>query len=95
MDSDCFRILQCRSRAGGGARSLGALLNAGDEAYGKVTNIERMRRCFSDHSLRRATMGSTPAARRAGTTDASSAAKVSDSTANASMMGFHGVTPNS
>ena len=48
-----------------------------------------------DYWFRSATIGSTPAARRAGTSDASSAAKASVSTASASMIGFHGVTPNS
>ena len=48
-----------------------------------------------DYWFRNATIGSTPAARRAGTTDASSAAKASVSTASASMIGFQGVTPNS
>ena len=55
----------------------------------------RTHRFFSDHSFRSATMGSTPAARRAGITDASSAAKSSISAASASMKGFHGLTPNS
>jgi hypothetical protein len=49
----------------------------------------------SDHSFRRATMGSTLAARRAGTADASSAAKASVSTASVSMTGSHGFTPKS
>jgi hypothetical protein len=48
-----------------------------------------------DHPFRNATIGSTPAARRAGMADASSAAKPSISAANASMTGSHGLTPKS
>lgn len=50
---------------------------------------------FPGHSFRSATTGSTPAARRAGISDASSAAKASIKTASASLTGFHGLTPNS
>jgi hypothetical protein len=47
------------------------------------------------YSFRSATMGSTPAARHAGITDASTAANASSSVANTSMTGSHGFTPNS
>ncbi len=50
---------------------------------------------FSGHSFRSATMGSTPAARRAGIADASSAARPSIRAASASITGSHGLTPNS
>jgi hypothetical protein len=49
--------------------------------------------CIPDHPFRNATIGSTPAARRAGITDASSAATPSINAANASMIGSHGLTP--
>ena len=49
----------------------------------------------SDHSFRKATIGSTPAARRAGIADASSAARPSRSVVSVSMIGSHGLTPNS
>jgi AraC-like DNA-binding protein len=47
------------------------------------------------HSFRSATIGSTPAARVAGITDANSAATHSSTIANVSMTGSHGLTPNS
>jgi hypothetical protein len=47
-----------------------------------------------DHAFRSATIGSTRAARRAGIADASSATRPSISTATASMIGSHGLTPN-
>jgi len=47
------------------------------------------------HSFLSASIGSTPAARHAGTADATSAASTSISAANASMIGSHGLTPNS
>jgi hypothetical protein len=47
------------------------------------------------YSLRNATIGSTPAARRAGINDASSAAMPSRSVADASITGSHGLTPYS
>jgi hypothetical protein len=49
---------------------------------------------ISDYVFRSATIGCTPAARRAGIADASSAAKLSTSTATASIIGSHGLTPN-
>ena|SRR5437763_4905208 len=49
----------------------------------------------ADYSFRSATIGSTPAARRAGITDASTAAIASNNVANTSMTGSQGFTPNS
>jgi hypothetical protein len=48
-----------------------------------------------DYSLRSATIGSTLAARRAGIRDAKTAVKASSSVADVSMIGSHGLTPNS
>lgn len=48
-----------------------------------------------DHPFRSATIGSTPAARRAGIADASSAATPSISAANRSMTGSQNLTPKS
>jgi hypothetical protein len=48
-----------------------------------------------DYSFRSATIGSTPAARRAGMTDASNAASASSSVAIDSITGSQGLTPNS
>jgi hypothetical protein len=48
-----------------------------------------------DYSLRNATIGSTLAARRAGINDANTAVKASSTVAKVSMIGSHGLTPNS
>jgi hypothetical protein len=48
-----------------------------------------------DHPFLNATIGSTPAARRAGIADASSAARPSISAASANITGSHGFTPKS
>jgi hypothetical protein len=72
--------------------SPGAVLSSATSKCIRAYGAEE--RCFSAHSFRRATMGSTPAARCAGTTDARRAAEASTSTATMSMIGFHGVTPN-
>src|SRR5579885_2350050 len=48
---------------------------------------------FRDHAFRKATIGSTPAARRAGIADANIAARPSTNTARASITGSHGFTP--
>jgi hypothetical protein len=67
------------------------------ERFGNSRELRsRHRQCLStDYSFRSATIGSTPAARRAGITDASTAANASSSVANTSMTGSHGFTPNS
>ena len=49
---------------------------------------------YQDYSFLRATIGSTPAARRAGITDARTAANASSSVAKMSMIGSQGFTPN-
>jgi len=48
-----------------------------------------------DYSLRSATIGSTLAARRAGTNDANIAVRARSRVAEVSMIGSHGLTPNS
>ena len=47
------------------------------------------------HSVRSAIIGSMPAARQAGTTDATRAARLSNNVASMSMTGSDGLTPNS
>jgi hypothetical protein len=47
-----------------------------------------------DYSFRSATIGCTPAARRAGINDASSAARANSSVATVSITGSQGLTPN-
>jgi hypothetical protein len=46
------------------------------------------------YSFRSATIGSTPAAREAGITEANSAATQSSNVASASLTGSQGLTPN-
>jgi len=60
----------------------------------KVRHCSSFLACIP-HSFLSATIGSTPAARRAGTTDATTAARMSSPVATASMTGFHGSTPKS
>jgi predicted nucleic acid-binding protein len=50
---------------------------------------------LADYSFRSATIGCTPAARRAGINDASSAARASSSVADVSITGSQGFTPYS
>jgi len=79
---------------------------AGAFLYAWVSDVRRIRRHRTpssviwmfkphNHSFRKATIGSTPAARRAGITDASSPARPSNSVADVSIMGSHGFTPKS
>ena len=72
-----------------------SLPSANDSAKRESRKIKQISRAVvSAHALRSATIGSTPAARRAGTTVATSAATASNTVAAASMAGSHGCTPN-
>jgi hypothetical protein len=68
---------------------------AAEELAPRCVVVHELSATVPDYSLRRATIGSTPAARRAGITDASRAASASSSVATASITGSQGLTPNS